>query len=288
MLKKVAAINDLSGAGRCSLTVAIPILSALKAQVYPLPTAVLSNQTGYPDFFIDDFTEKIDNFTYQWQRIGINFDCVYTGFLPNEKQVDKILNFLRVFRKENTLLLVDPVMGDDGQVYPNFGTKLCGKIKELIFEADIITPNLTECCILTGVDYKEVMAYKNSEKFLDKIVEVGKKLMTGRVNQVVITGIHYREGENDLLVNVILDGEKVHFVKTPVTGGSYSGTGDILASVICGSVVNGKGLVNAVEMAVKFIHAAIEDTYKDKTHRNDGINFEKYLYMLMEDFQKCQ
>ncbi|MEA5082977.1 MAG: pyridoxamine kinase [Lachnospiraceae bacterium] len=288
MLKKVAAINDLSGAGRCSLTVAIPILSALKVQVYPLPTAVLSNQTGYPDFYIDDFTEKIDNFTYQWQRIGINFDCVYTGFLPNEKQVDKILNFLRVFRKENTLLLVDPVMGDDGEVYPNFGKDLCEKIKELALEADIITPNLTECCILTGADYKEVIAYKDSEKFLDKIVEVGKKLMTGRVKQVVITGIHHREGENNLLVNVILNGKEVHYVKTAVIGGSYSGTGDILASIICGSVVNGKGLVDAVETAVKFINKAIEDTYKDKTDRNDGINFEKYLYMLMEDFQKCQ
>lgn len=288
MLKKVAAINDLSGAGRCSLTVAIPILSALKVQVYPLPTAVLSNQTGYPYFYIDDFTDKMDNFTYQWQRLGINFDCVYTGFLPSEKQVDKILNFLRVFRRENTLLLVDPVMGDDGEAYPNFGDKLCEKIKELAFEADIITPNLTECCILTGANYEEIMTYKNSENFLDKIGEVGKKLMTGRLKQVVITGIHYSEGENDLLVNVILDGEKVHYVKTPVTGGSYSGTGDILASIICGSVVNGKNLVSAVETAVKFIHTAIEDTYKDKTDRNDGINFEKYLYMLMEDFQQCQ
>lgn len=281
MLKKVAAINDLSGAGRCSLTVAIPILSALKVQVYPLPTAVLSNQTGYPDYYIDDFTDKMDNFTYQWQHLGINFDCVYTGFLASEKQVDKILNFLRVFRKENTLLLVDPVMGDDGEVYPNFGQKLCEKIKELTFEADIITPNLTECCILTGVSYEEIMTYKDSENFLDKIAEVGKKLMTGRVKQVVITGIHYSEGEKNLLVNVILDGEEVHFVKTPVTGGSYSGTGDILASIICGNVVNGKGLTEAVEVAVRFIHAAIEDTYKDKTDRNDGINFEKYLYMLM-------
>jgi pyridoxine kinase len=222
----------------------------------------------------------MDNFTYQWQRLGIAFDCVYTGFLASEKQVDKILNFLRVFRRENTLLLVDPVMGDDGEVYPNFGQKLCDKIKELTFEADIITPNLTECCILTGVDYEEIMVHKNSDVFLDKIVEVGKKLMIGKVKQVVITGIHCKEGEKDLLVNVILDGEEVDFVKTPVTGGSYSGTGDILASVICGSVVNGKGLTQAVETAVKFIHTAIEDTYKDKTDRNDGINFEKYLYML--------
>jgi Pyridoxal/pyridoxine/pyridoxamine kinase len=280
MLKKVAAINDLSGAGRCSLTVAIPILSTLQVQVYPLPTAVLSNQTGYPDFYIDDCTDKMDKFTYQWQRLGINFDGIYTGFLASEKQVDKIENFLRVFKKKDTLLLVDPVMGDDGEVYPNFGYKLCNKIRKLALEADIITPNLTECCILTGSNYKELMAYKDSSFFLDKIAEVGKKLMLGNVKQVVITGIQCKDGENDVLVNVILDGNTVAFVKSPVTGGSYSGTGDILASIICGSVVNGKGVAESVEVAAEFIHIAIKDTFKEKTDRNDGINFEKYLGML--------
>lgn len=280
MLKKVAAINDLSGAGRCSLTVAIPILSTLKVQVYPLPTAILSNQTGYPDYFIDDFTDKMDNFTLQWQRIGIKFDGIYTGFLANEKQVDKILNFLQVFKSENTLLLVDPVMGDDGKVYPNFAEKLCEKIKQLTLEADIITPNLTECCILSGEDYGELMQHQNSPDFLDRIAAVGKKLITGNVKQVVVTGIHWNEDEEKILVNVILDGNEVCVVKSAVTGGSYSGTGDIMASVICGSVVNGKGLTQSVETAVKFIHTAIEDTYKDKTHRNDGVNFEKYLDML--------
>lgn len=282
MIKKVAAVNDLSGAGRCSLTAAIPVLSTLGVQAFPLPTAILSNQTGYESFYIYDFTDKMDNFTYQWQKMGLSFDGIYTGFIAGEAQVKKIQDFIRVFKKENTLLLVDPIMGDDGEVYPNFSEELRNRITELAFEADIITPNLTECCILTGTDYKGLMEKQNSEDFLNIVIQCGEKLIRGSVKQAVITGIRHKEpcDSEEMLYNIIITGRKSDIVKGKIMGGSYSGTGDILASVICGMVVNGRGLKEAVELAAEFIHAAIEDTYHEGTDRNDGINFEKYLYML--------
>ncbi|MGL4790933.1 MAG: pyridoxamine kinase [Anaerotignaceae bacterium] len=286
MLKKVVTINDLSGAGRCSLTVAIPILSVLQVQAFPLPTAVLSNQTGYPEFYIDDFTEKMENFTTHWKKLGFEFDGIYTGYITSEKQVEIIEDFLRVFKKKDTLLLVDPIMGDDGEAYPNFNKSLCKKIKKLAMQADIIIPNLTECCILADFDYNELISNFKGKGFLSKIEEIGKSLIKGNLKQVVITGIRCKDLNNEEeLYNIIIDKEEIHHVKISSAGGSYSGTGDIMASIICGCLVKGIALKKAVELAVGFIYTSIEDTAKEGTDRNDGINFEKFLYKLIEHNQ---
>ncbi len=153
-MRKIAVVNDISGMGRCSLTAAIPVLSVLGLECCPLPTAVLSNQTGYDSFFCADFTEQMEAYIAEWRKRRINFDGILTGYLASARQADTILSFLEEFKTENTLYVCDPVMADDGRVYDTYDDALCGKIKMLAGKADVITPNLTELCILTGVRIK--------------------------------------------------------------------------------------------------------------------------------------
>ncbi len=282
MIKKVAAINDLSGAGRCSLTVTIPILSALGVQACPLPTAVLSNQTGYPHYFIENFTDGMVKVIEQWKKHGFCFDGIYTGFLSDEKQADIIKDFVKEFKREKTIFLVDPVMGDNGKTYPGFNKELIKKLCSLAFDADIITPNLTECCVLLDLDYKSIM--KGIEKGeLDMVYNAAKGLLEGQAKTAVITGIPCCENGEKIIQNAVADKNGVRFVKGAMIGGSYSGTGDIFSSILCGMIMRGKSIDLAVELATKFVETAVRDTIIEKTDRNHGINFEKFMYMLTDE-----
>ncbi|MEG2857909.1 MAG: bifunctional hydroxymethylpyrimidine kinase/phosphomethylpyrimidine kinase, partial [Clostridia bacterium] len=152
-LPKCAVINDLSGFGRCSLTVTRPILSAMGIQTCPLPTAILSNHTGYDNFYFADFTQHMREYYSKWDELNLSFDAIYTGFLGNAQQIEIILDFIDKFKSEKTLLFVDPVMGDNGDIYATYDKNLCSEMRRLVARADIITPNLTEACILAGVPY---------------------------------------------------------------------------------------------------------------------------------------
>ena len=147
-MKKIAVIQDLSGLGKCSLTAAIPVLSVMGVQAVPLPTAVLSNQTGYPSYYCDNYTEHMEQIMDEWEKRGFSPDGIYTGFLADEEQADKILDFLRRFRKEKTMVLVDPVMGDNGNAYGIYTEGLREKMLQLVGNAHVITPNLTEALLL--------------------------------------------------------------------------------------------------------------------------------------------
>ena len=153
MVKRIAVINDLSGLGKCSLTAAIPVLSVMGVQACPLPTAILSNQTGYESYYYDDYTKHMDAYTDEWSKRGLTLDGIYTGFLGSELQAEKILRFIDVFQKPDTLLLVDPVMGDSGHTYDIYTETFGTQMKRLVQRADVITPNLTELCLLTDIDY---------------------------------------------------------------------------------------------------------------------------------------
>lgn len=156
MTKKIAVINDLSGFGKCSLTAAISVIAAMGVQPCPLPTAVLSAQTGYPSYYCDDYTDRMELIYREWEKMQVHFDGIYIGFLSGEHQIEKVLEFLDMFLKKDTFLLVDPVMGDNGVRYPFFTTEIVSAMKELTSRADIITPNLTELCLLTGTDYRMI------------------------------------------------------------------------------------------------------------------------------------
>ena len=289
MTKKIAAINDLSGLGKCSLTAAIPILSVLGIQPCPLPTAVLTGQTGFPHYFIDDYTDKIDEYTNNWHKLGIQFNGIYTGFLANEAQVDKIMRFIDIFQEKNTLLLVDPVMGDNGKIYDTYNDSLCRQMTLLTKRADVITPNLTEACFLANVNYFELTAQNSDVFYLERIHSLGMELIkkSERSNNccpytVIITGIKYKGSKDseEYMYNAAITKNDIFYSKSKIAGHSYSGTGDIFASIVCSFMVLGQNVKHASECAAKFIELAITDTAKNDVGRNYGINFEKYLSLL--------
>ena len=195
---KVAAIHDLSGIGRCSLSVILPTLSALGIQVCPVPTAILSNHTGFGTYFFDDYTDKMTAYIENWEKLGLGFDCIYTGFLGSEKQIDIVEDFIK--KSKDSMILVDPVMGDGGKIYSTYTKQMCEKMKKLVSLADVVTPNVTEACILAGEEYKE--------KFTDDEVRVlAEKIHLLGAKQVVITGIH----RGDKIANFV-SGEKERII----------------------------------------------------------------------------
>ena len=175
-MKKVAVLNDLSGFGKCSLTAAIPVLSALGVQCCPLPSAVLTNQTGYEHFRSTDLTGMIPDYTKTWQENGASFDGIYSGYMTGRRQIEHFSDFLDIFYKTDTFLLVDPVMGDDGHTYGMYSKDLLDGMKELSKRADVITPNLTEACLLCDYDIDDVFSDTRKETLLPKAAEIAQRL----------------------------------------------------------------------------------------------------------------
>lgn len=276
MIKKAAVINDLSGFGKCSLTATIAVLSVMGVQPCPMPTAVLTNQTGYKNHYCIDLTDELCHYKEMWSLNNESFDGIYSGYIADKRQVDIILDFINTFRKSNTIVLVDPVMGDNGRLYSAFNNETCKKVCSLARSADIITPNLTELCILTDTDFEELNSHCESDDFLERISDVAKGAFSHSEQKIVVTGIK----KGNCLYNGVFTKQDCSFVKAECHGGSFSGTGDIFASIVFASVVNGESLVSAVSKAVSFIEKATADTAKEPYDRNDGINFEKFLYQL--------
>ena len=284
MTKKAVLINDLSGLGKCSLTAAIPVLSVMGIQPCPMPTAVLTNQTGFPSFYCNDCTDSLDFYTSEWKKLGFSFDGIYTGFLSSEKQVDKILDFISNFRNKDTLVLVDPVMGDGGKTYSLFTPTLAEKMKALTSAADVITPNLTEVCILCDCDYNELISHSDEPDFSVRVTELGQKLIDiYDVKTVIITGITKRNPSDgtSLICNQVIQGNLCFETKSPLIGHSYSGTGDLFASVMFAGLLRGDDLKSTVLRAVSFIEKSLLDTVKLSIPRNEGIEFEKNLSLLL-------
>ena len=283
MGKKIAVINDLSGFGKCSLTAAIPVISVMGVQACPMPTAVLSSQTGYPSYCCYDFTDKMDNIRSEWEKLNVEFDGIYTGYVADEKQILNILKFLDTFKKQNTFLLTDPVMADNGKVYSMFNENLLELMKILIRRADIITPNLTELTLLCKESYERLIEQKNKETFIEKIKEMALKLLDEGTKNVIVTGIPVENPDKDRIDigNLLINKSETYLSVNPYKGESYSGTGDIFASVISAGVADGRGIKESIDMAGKFIQCSIADTCSETTDANDGIEFEKHLGMLI-------
>ena len=283
MVKRIAVINDLSGLGKCSLTAAIPVLSVMGVQACPLPTAILSNQTGYESYYYDDYTKHMDAYTDEWSKRGLTLDGIYTGFLGSELQAEKILRFIDVFQKPDTLLLVDPVMGDSGQTYDIYTETFGTQMKRLVQRADVITPNLTELCLLTDTDYSSLTARSGAPDYLETIAAIGQKLLAQGIKTVIITGILYQSptDREKRYYNLVLEENAVTPISSAIHGGSYSGTGDLLASVVCAGMVRGDSALESVRRAVYFLETALAETANEQIPKNDGINFEPYLQLLL-------
>lgn len=285
-MKKIAVLNDLSGMGKCSLTAAIPVISVMGIQACPLPTAVLSAQTGFPSYYCDDYTDRMDAIMEEWKKMDFYPDGIYTGFLADARQADKAVEFIEQFAKEDTKILIDPVMGDNGEEYPIYTEPLCEKMRFLVRRATVITPNLTEALLLlygarrAHVLWKE-LSLMDEERLLKFTESTGKELSKEFDTEVVITGIDLpaRENHQEMGNLICKDGVQT-WVSTVKEGGSYSGTGDLFASVLSAGMVKGMDTVDSVRKAVKFLSKGIHDAVLEGTDRNEGICFERYLSEL--------
>lgn len=280
-MKKIAAVNDLSGFGKCSLAAAIPIISALGVQCCPLVTGVFSNQTGYDSFYCRDCTDDMEPCIEEWKKLGAEFDGILTGFIANGKQGKIILKLIDTFRTENTVVAVDPVMADDGEIYKCYDEECVKAIVSLAEKADIITPNMTELCMLSSNDYHEIIKLKK-DALLEKVREMSESQSRGGEKIVITSGIHLSE---DKIANTVYENGRFDVIITNYHTGSFSGTGDILASFVTAQYIKGVPVSKAVEQASEFICKAIEETISDtkgKYNRMDGVHFEKFLSGLGE------
>lgn len=269
---KVAAIHDLSGIGRCSLTVILPTLSAMGIQVCPIPTAILSAHTGgFGDVVMEDLTDYISPALEHYKRLSFGFDCVYSGFLASTAQIDHCLEFFREYK--SALKVVDPVMADHGKPYKTCGKALRSGMKELVRIADIITPNVTEAAMLLGEDpYQPDLTSQQMKSFLVRLSELGPQT-------VVITSV-YSGGKT---YNIGYDGAHSKFWKVPfhMIDVNYPGTGDVFASVLTGSILRGYSLPLAMNRASSFLELAIKTTYGYSADPREGILLESCLDYLM-------
>lgn len=282
-MKRIALINDLSGFGKCSLTAAIPVISVLGIQACPLPTAVLSSQTGFDSFYCDDYTNRMNFFTDEWKNMQVSFDGIYSGYLAGPSQIEKVLYFLEQFKSKENIYLADPVMGDNGKHIRIFSKELLAGMKELTLRADVITPNLTELCMLADEDYESLLSHMREDDYTKRIRDICSRLLQKayQSQNIVVTGIIRRKDGKEYMGNLAVSENNACYVENSYTGQSFSGTGDLFASVLCGCLVNGLDLEKAMKKAVSFLQAAIEEASAENIPVNHGVNFEKYLSRLL-------
>ena len=271
---RLAMINDIAGFGRCSTTVSLPVISVMKVQVCPVPTSVLSNHLGFPLCHFDDYTSHMRDYIKIWNELGLTFDGLYCGFLGNEEQIDIVREFVEMFRPP--LFLLDPVMGDHGRAYSSITKTHVQKMKELLPLADIITPNITEACLLTGTPWKDgEWTMQELSGLCEKLASLCLKDSVSA--SIVITGI--RQG--DSLVNFLWDDGVYTTVASPIAGASRPGTGDIFASILAADAVRGETLLTSVQKAANFVGLCIVGSEKAGTPVQEGVVFEKYLAALL-------
>ncbi|MDD6397977.1 MAG: pyridoxamine kinase [Anaerovibrio sp.] len=270
--KRIALVNDITGFGRCSIAVELPLISAMKIQACPLPTAILSVHTGFPEHYIDDYTERMTPYIDNWQANGLEFDGICTGFLGSVEQINIVEDFIQRFKGDDTKVMVDPVMGDYGKLYSSYTPEICQEMKRLLKHADLLTPNLTETCRLLDMEYP--LDGIADEVQLEKMA---KALVAKGPSQVVITGLAL----DGCVCNFVYEkGGAQSIIREPKVGGDRSGTGDAFAAIVAGGLVNGLSLQEAVTKAAAFITKVLRYTVQLDLPWNYGLAFEEYLTEL--------
>lgn len=275
-LRRVAAIHDLSGFGRVSLTAAIPILNCMGIQTCPLPTAVLSTQTGgMTGFTFHDLTGEMHPILDHWEKLGLTFDTVYSGFLGTPEQVDITLRCIRDFLKPDGFALVDPVLGDNGELHPTQTMEMVRAMRQLVAHAHTITPNITEVAYLLDEPYRDTMTESDLKQQMRRLADMGPR-------RVVITSAP--SARKGYCATVAHDRETDRFwkVESPWIPAFYPGTGDVFASVLLGALLQGDSLPLAVERAVRLVSEGILITMEQKTVNTEGILLERVLPTLAD------
>lgn len=272
MYKRILTIQDISCVGQCSLTVALPILSAAGLETAILPSAVLSNHTGgFSGWTFTDLTEDIPKIRERWELENIDFAAVYTGYLGSAKQIDYIKDIVSSRLTEGGKFIADPAMADNGKLYAGFDSAFVEAMKRLVFSADIILPNITEAALLTNSEYKETYDKSYTDKLAEKLLKNGAKT-------IVFTGVSYKPDATGVLV--VEDGVQSYYEHRKIAGGCH-GTGDIYASAFVGALENGFSVFDSAKIAADFTVECIEKTQADSSHWY-GVKFETALPSLLK------
>lgn len=275
--KRVAAIHDISGFGKCSLTVALPIISAAGIETSVIPTAVLSTHTGGIDgFTYRDLTDDMIPFAEHWKSLNLKFDSIYTGFLGSFDQIDIVSSIFDLLKSEDTLIMVDPCMADNGELYKIYTKDMVSGMKKLCTKADIIIPNITEACFILGEEYRDGPYDKN---YIDHLLMDLSKLSC---KKVVLTGVYFEDSKLGAASYDVSKNE-INYIFNNRVDGYYHGTGDVFASVVLSSMLNGFSLEKATKIAVDFTYNSILLTQESKTDRRFGVRFENCIPQLIKD-----
>ncbi len=277
---RAAVIHDLSGFGRCSLTEVIPILSVMGVQCCPLPTAFLSTHTGgFTGFTFLDMTEELPRVAAHWKSLDLRFQAIYSGFLGSERQIGIVADFIQAFRGPDTLVVVDPVMGDDGKAYQTYTPAMCAGMARLAELADVITPNLTEAAFLLGREPGELLDGGRALHDASALRALAEELSLGGKRSVTLTGAALAPGRTGAMCFDARTG-KTEAVQTEFVAHPLHGTGDIFASVLTGALMRGESLRQGAALAVDFIHACAVRTVAQGLPLREGVDFEPLLGRL--------
>ena len=277
-MKRILTIQDISCFGKCSLTVALPLLSAMGVETVILPTAVLSTHTLFKGFTCRDLSDQLTPITDHWKREGITFDAIYTGYLGTEEEIDTVIGIIRTFGNDHTLVFVDPAMGDNGKLYPVFNEHYARKNADLCAVADIADPNITEAAFLTGLPYREQYTEDYIREMLLTLAELGTKTP-------ILTGVSLSEGKTGAMG---YDTEKKTFFsyQNDRIPAAYHGTGDIFSSVLAGAFVLGIERTEALKIAADYTALTIAETVKNPENPWYGVDFEKTIPVLVDELKR--
>lgn len=273
-MKRVLTIQDISCLGKCSLTIALPVISALGAETVILPTAVLSTHTMFKNFTVKDLSDQIEPIAKHWADEGVTFDAIYTGYLGTIEQIDQIKNLIKTFKTEDTLVIVDPVMADNGKLYPAFDMDYVKKNAELCAVADIIVPNITEASFMTGMEYKEEYDSDYIKELLSRLNELGAGIS-------VLTGVSTEPGKTGVMGYDRSTGEYYTYQNRRIDA-SYHGTGDLFSSTCVGEIMRGKTWQDAMRIAADYTAHTIEVTLKNPKKPWYGVDFEATIPELIK------
>lgn len=276
-MKRILTVQDISCVGKCSLTVALPIISAMGVEASILPTAVLSTHTMFRNFTCKDLTDQIKPITNHWKQENLTFSAIYTGYLASMEQIDLMKDLFREFRTPDNFVFVDPAMADNGKLYAAFDEAFARHMATLCAAADVIVPNITEACLMTGMEYREVYDEVYVQTLLKKLADLGTGLaiLTGVSFEPGKTGVMGYERDTDTFVYYCHD-------KLPV---SYHGTGDIFSSTCVGAMARGMRWQDAVRIAADFTAQCIRVTLQDPAEPWYGVNFEQAIPFLLDCLQ---
>lgn len=274
-MKRIATIQDISCFGKCSITVSLPVISAMGVECCIVPTTILSTHTaGFTGYTVRDISDELLPIAEHWKKENISLDTLYTGYLGDEGQIDLTKKFIELTKNNETMIFVDPAMADNGKLYPAFNEKFPKKMLELVKEADVVCPNITEACLLLGKEFKNEGEYNEDyiKSLVDGFVALG-------IKKVVITGVKYGDGRHGALAYDSKVGE-YRYLYGKNMDCYFHGTGDIFSSVLCGALTKGEDVYCATQMAVDFTIACIEHTLPDRENHPYGVKFEECLHLL--------